>query len=50
MELFSLLREKFLILQETETPQKFVISSQKKVFLIFLETETPKNIFIFEKT
>ena len=43
MELFSSLRENFLILQETETPRKLFIFSQKEAFLIFEEMETPKK-------
>ena len=35
---------KFLILQETEIPKKFLIFPQKKAFLIFQETETQKKI------
>ena len=49
MELFIPPREKFLILQETEAPKKFLIFSQKKAFLIFLETENPKKFFIFQE-
>ena len=35
---------KFIILQETEAPKKFIIFSQKKAVLIFWETETPPKI------
>ena len=45
MELFSSLRENFLILQGTETPRKLFIFSQKEGFLIFEEMETPKKNF-----
>ena len=41
---------KFLILQETETPRKLLIFSQKKVVLIFRKMETPKRLFIFQET
>ena len=41
---------KFLTLQETETPRKLLIFSQKKVVLIFREMETPKKLFIFQET
>ena len=45
MEFSSSLRGNFLILQETETPRKLFIFSQKEAFLIFEETETPKKKF-----
>ena len=43
-------REKFLILQETEAPEKLLIFSQKKSVLIFQEKEAPKKFFIFQET
>ena len=39
---------KYLIFQETETPQKFIFS-QKKAVLIFQETETPKRFLVFQE-
>ena len=35
---------------KTETPEKFLIFSQKKVVLPFQETETPKKFFAFQET
>ena len=35
--------KKFLILQETETPKKFLMFSKKKAFHIFWKTETKKT-------
>ena len=40
---------KFFILQETKTPEKFLIFSKKDAFLIFRNMETPKKFFIFQK-
>ena len=34
---------KFLIFQETKTPEKLLIFSQKKAFFIFREKRTPKK-------
>ena len=42
--------KKFIILQETEVPKKFLIFSQKKDFRLFWETETSKKSFIFQET
>ena len=42
--------KKFLMLQETKTPQFFFIFSQRKAFLIFRETEIPKKFLIFQET
>ena len=40
---------KFLILQETKTPQKILMFFQKKAVLILQEMETPKKLFIFQE-
>ena len=37
----------FLIHQETETPEKRLLFSQKKAFLIFSEMETPNQNFLY---
>ena len=42
--------QKFLMLQETRAPKKFLIFSEKKAFLIFQKTETPKKFFICQET
>ena len=47
---FQFTPRKFIILQETEVPKKFLIFSQKKDFLLFWETETSKKSFIFQET
>ena len=46
MELSNSDIKKFLIFKESETPQKFLLFSQKKAFLIFQET---KKILIFQE-
>ena len=38
------------MLQETETPKKLLIFSQKKAFLIFRKTETLTKIYLFKET
>ena len=50
MELSNSNIKNLLIFQETESPQNFLIFSQKKAFLVFWETETPKKLFIFQET
>ena len=47
MELSNSNIKKFLIFQETETPKKLLIFSQKKV--VFWKTETPKKFFLFQE-
>ena len=42
MELFNSNIKKFIILQETETPKKLLIFSQKKA--VFRKTENPQKI------
>ena len=40
---------KFLIFQETKTPKKFLIFSEKKGLIIFQKTETSKKFLTFRK-
>ena len=50
MELFYSNIKKFVIFQETGTPKKFIIFSQKKASLIFQKTEILKKLFILQET
>ena len=52
MELSNSNIKKFLIFKESETPQKFLLFSQKKAFLIFQETKKSlyfRNFLVFQE-